>query len=187
MTISPEEVLNFWFEESGPDTWFEKSDSFDDEIRERFGEITETARHGRLDDWMETAQGRVALILLIDQFSRNIHRDSPLSWSEDDRGLAITKRMLDEGQDVSLNHVERTFVYMPLMHSEVLADQNLAVTAFTQLADDGAENGENTVNYSIYHRDIVARFGRFPHRNKILGRESTVEEVAFLKEPNSSF
>lgn len=187
MTISPEDVLSFWFEESGPDKWFEKSDVFDDEIRERFGEIMEGARHGRLRDWVDSTRGRLAQIILIDQFSRNLHRNSPLTWSADSRCLALAKQMIADGQDLALNHAERKFVYIPFMHSEVLADQEQSIALYSTLAEEGAEGGDDTLKYAVLHRDIVARFGRFSHRNEILGRDSTPEEVAFLKEPNSSF
>ncbi|MBT5572551.1 MAG: DUF924 domain-containing protein [Alphaproteobacteria bacterium] len=187
MTISPDDVLNFWFEESGPDKWFEKSNLFDDEIRQRFGETTEAARHGQLEDWMGTPRGRLAQIILIDQFSRNLYRDSPLTWSADDRVLALAKLMIADGQDLPLSHAERKFVYMPFMHSEVLADQERSITLFGMLAEEGPEDGGYTLEYAVLHRDIVAQFGRFPHRNEILGRKSTPEEIAFLKEPNSSF
>lgn len=187
MAIVPEDILTFWFDEAGPSKWFEKDETFDAEIRERFGAVTHQARDGKLETWCETARGCLALIILIDQFSRNIHRGSPLTWSADAHGLALTRLALDKGFDAALGHAERKFLYMPLMHSEVLADQERSVELFQRLADEGAENGAVTVDYAIRHRDIVARFGRFPHRNGILGRESTPEEIELLKDPDASF
>lgn len=187
MGISPDDILTFWFDEAGPEQWFGKDPAFDDEIRERFGAVTHQARDGKLETWSDTPHGCLALIILIDQFSRNIHRGSPLTWSADVHGLALTRLALDKGYDAALDLAERKFLYMPLMHSEHLADQERSVELFRRLAEEGAENGEVTVDYAVRHRDIVARFGRFPHRNEILGRESTPEEIALLEDPDNSF
>ena len=155
---------------------FEQSDAFDAEVRERFGALTHRARDGKLETWSETPRGCLALIILIDQFSRNIHRGSSADMvSGRARAWPLTRLALDRGYDDELNHEERKFLYMPLMHSEGLADQDRSVALFQKLAADGAENGEMTVDYAIRHRDIVAAYGRFPHRNEILGRESTAE------------
>ncbi|MEL0012847.1 MAG: DUF924 family protein, partial [Alphaproteobacteria bacterium] len=183
----PEDVLTFWFDEAGPEKWFNKDDAFDEEIRKRFSELVHTARDGNLESWVETPRGCLALIVLIDQFSRNIHRNSPLAWSADSRALALTKLAIDKGYDRSLGINERKFVYMPLMHSEVLADQDMSMEVFGRLADEGMENSERTMSSAARHREIIERFGRFPHRNEVLGRESTPEETEFLKEPHSSF
>ncbi len=183
----PEEVLAFWFEEAGPEKWFNKDEGFDEEIRERFSELSHKARDGKLESWVETPRGCLALIVLIDQFSRNIHRNSPLAWSADSHALALTKLAIDKGYDRALGLNERKFVYMPLMHSEVMADQDRCMEVFGKLADEGMENSERTMEAAARHREIIERFGRFPHRNDILGRESTPEEIEFLKEPNSSF
>jgi uncharacterized protein (DUF924 family) len=183
----PEDVLTFWFDEAGPEKWFNKDDAFDEEIRERFSELVHTARDGNLESWVETPRGCLALIVLIDQFSRNIHRNSPLAWSADSHALALTKLAIDKGYDRTLGLNERKFVYMPLMHSEVLADQDTSMEVFGGLADEGMENSERTMSSAARHREIIKRFGRFPHRNEVLGRESTPEETEFLKEPNSSF
>ena len=187
MNLTAEDVLAFWFEESGPEQWFEQDDAFDETIRSRFGAACHAARDGKLEPWVETPRGCLALIVLIDQFSRNVHRASPLAWSADVHALALTKLALDKGFDQQLGHNERKFLYMPLMHSEMLTDQELSVELFSRLAGEGAEDGETTVAFAERHREIIERFGRFPHRNETLGRESTPEEIAFLKEPNSSF
>lgn len=181
------DVLDFWFGEVDPEQWFERDDAFDELIRARFAQTVGAARDGTLDDWAGTPHGCLALILLIDQFSRNLHRASPLAWSADDRARALTKRALNASYDDALAHDERTFLYMPLMHSEDPADQELSVELYRALAAEGAERGESTLDYAVRHRDIVARFGRFPHRNAVVGRASTPEEIEFLEEPGSAF
>jgi len=184
MSVTADKVLDFWFNETDRQNWFERSDEFDQVIRDRFGDAVETARADGFTDWHDTARGCLAVIILIDQLSRNIYRDSPLAWSADDVGLACTKRALTRAYDADLGIDERKFLYMPLMHSEVLADQEQCVELFATLATD---EDDVSLDFAIRHRDIVARFGRFPHRNEILGRESTPEDLAFLKEPDSSF
>jgi len=184
MQVTADKVLDFWFNETDRQNWFERSDAFDQIIHDRFGDAVETARAGGFGDWHDTARGCLAVIILIDQFSRNIYRDSPLAWSADDVGLACTKRAMTRGFDADLGVDERKFLYMPLMHSEVLADQEQCVELFRGLATDA---DDVSLDFAIRHRDIIARFGRFPHRNEILGRESTPEELEFLKEPDSAF
>lgn len=187
MTITPDDVLNFWFVENGRDQWFGKEAAFDEEIESRFAEVSHRARDGKLERWVEAPRSCLALILLIDQFSRNLYRQSPLAWSADVHALAIARLALEKGYDEELDKIERAFMYLPFMHSEVLADQERSV-ALTEKNNDGA-NEFNQANYdsAIKHRDIIVRFGRFPHRNEVLERESTAEELEFLKEPGSSF
>lgn len=187
MGVTADKVLDFWFNETDRQNWFERSDAFDQVIRDRFAEAIETARGGGFADWHDTARGCLAVIILIDQLSRNIYRESPLAWSADDVGLSCTRRALVQAYDAGLGLDERKFLYMPLMHSEALADQEQCVELFRTLAAEGAADGELSLEFAIRHRDIIARFGRFPHRNEILGRESTPEELEFLKEPNSAF
>lgn len=182
--VTADEVLDFWFRETDREDWFERSDGFDQVIRDRFAQAVETARAGGYAGWCDTPRGSLAVIILIDQFSRNIYRDSPRAWSADDVALSCTKRAIARAYDADLGIEERKFLYMPLMHSEVLADQEQCVELFGRLATDA---DHVSLEFAIRHRDIVARFGRFPHRNEILGRESTAEERAFLEEPNSSF
>jgi uncharacterized protein (DUF924 family) len=184
MSMTADKVLDFWFNETDRQNWFERSDAFDQVIRDRFGDAVEIARAGGFTDWHETPRGCLAVIILIDQLSRNIYRDSPLAWSADDVGLSCTKQAITRAYDADLGIDERKFLYMPLMHSEVLADQEQCVELFETLATD---EDDVSLDFAIRHRDIIARFGRFLHRNKILGRESTPEELAFLKEPDSSF
>ena len=181
MAIAPEDILTFWFDEAGPSKWFEKDEAFDAEIRERFGAVTHQARDGKLEKWCETARGCLALIILIDQFSRNIHRGSPLTWSADVHGIALTRLALDKGYDAALGHTERKFLYMPLMHSESKEIHKAAELLFS------APGLEDNYEFELKHKAIIDRFGRYPHRNKVLGRRSRKAEIEFLKEPNSSF
>ena len=187
MTLESDEVLSFWFEENGTEQWFGKEKSFDEKIRVRFYELMQRAREGELESWIREPRTCLALIILIDQFSRNLYRNSPLSWSADSYALALSKQAIEKNYDNSMNHNEKAFLYLPLMHSEVLEDQDLCVKLVERTLV--SENEFNLKNYesALRHQYIIARFGRFPHRNKILGRISTKEEIEFLKEPNSSF
>jgi uncharacterized protein (DUF924 family) len=186
-TITPEQVYDFWFVESGPEDWFGKDTAFDTAIRFRFAPAVAAAREGRLQRWAEAARPCLSLILAIDQFSRNIFRQSPLAWSADARALALADAAIARGHDKGMSVDERKFLYMPFMHSEVLADQERCVELFAGLAAEDADKAGRAHEFAVRHRDIVARFGRFPHRNAVLGRRSTDEEIAFLQEPNSAF
>ncbi len=195
-----ERVLQFWFgdlDEQGladghhQQRWFNKDTAFDDEIRHRFATDHQIAVSGGHTDWRTTARGELAYVIVVDQFSRNMFRGDPRSWAWDSIALSAAKRALDKGWERSLRVHERTFLYMPLMHSEVLADQERCVQLFStfaqQLQGEAAATLGNGVHFAIAHRDIIARFGRFPHRNAILGRRTTAEEEHFLTQPNSSF
>lgn len=178
---SPDAVLAFWFEECGFADWFQKSDAFDATLRARFGATHAAACDGGLDDWEETRDGRMALILLLDQMSRNLHRGEPRAFAQDGRARAVARRAIALG-DHAVSPPERClFLYLPFEHSESAADQALCMALYRALG-----NAEWT-EYARQHQVIVDRFGRFPHRNEILGRESTAEEIEFLKQPNSSF
>lgn len=187
MAVTPEEVLKFWFEQNGREQWFGKEPAFDEEIRRRFGETAHLARDGKLERWVEAPHSCLALLILIDQFSRNLYRESPLAWSADVHALAIARLALEKGFEASLSDVERAFLYLPFMHSEDLADQERCVALTAPFAGSDDEFLEANYKSACKHRDIIARFGRFPHRNAVLGRTSTPEEVDFLKEPDSSF
>jgi uncharacterized protein (DUF924 family) len=188
---TPEDVLEFWF---GPDpanppadkirSWFQKSPAFDATIRERFFAAWELAVAGRLTEWERSAEGRLAQVIVLDQFSRNLWRDDPRTWAQDERVRGLMRQALAAGDLERLSLPQRSFLLMPLMHSEDLADQDEAVVRFTELRDAG---GQDAVQWAVAHRDIVARFGRFPHRNAVLGRATTPEEESFLREPGSSF
>ncbi len=174
-------VLRFWFEESTPQQWFEKSDEYDRIIEDRFGDLHREAANGDHDGWTDSADGSLALILVLDQFSRNLFRDDPRAFAQDAKALSIAKKAIAEGQDREVPEDRRVFFYVPFEHSEDLADQEDSLPYFEALANP------EYLRYAIAHRDIIARFGRFPHRNAVLGRESTADEIAFLKTPGSSF
>ena len=169
------DVLEFWAE-AGPAKWWSKDDEFDALVSKRFGELHQQAVEGDLDHWENSSpDSALALIIILDQFSRNLFRGQATAFSADAKALAICNRCLDAKIDVAMRDDLRSFAYMPLMHSEHLDDQNRSVVICQQL---GSEEG---LAAAIEHRDIIARFGRFPHRNTVLNRESTADEIAFLK------
>lgn len=197
---SYEEVLEFWFgsldgEADYPDDhagkWFGGDESFDDEIRLHFAELHAEIAAGEHEMWSESPRGRLAMILVLDQFSRNMFRGTPKMFAYDEEALALSLELLDRGMDEELRFVERAFAYMPLMHSEHLAIQQRCVDCFERLLDEvpaeQRERYENYLDFAERHRNIVARFGRFPHRNEVVGRETTEEEAEFLEQPGSSF
>ncbi|HKY62867.1 MAG TPA: DUF924 family protein [bacterium] len=177
---SPRDILDFWWGEAA-DKWWSKDPAFDGEIRRRFEPTLRAAARGELDSWREEPESCLAYILLLDQFSRNIYRDSPQAFAQDRLALAASLEGQRRGFDQRLRPEQRIFFYMPMEHSEDREIQAQALQAFGSLGQ-----GEN-LDYARGHAQIIERFGRFPHRNKILGRESTPEEEAFLKEPNSAF
>ena len=187
MAVSPDEVLKFWFEENGREQWFGKDEAFDDEIRRRFGEAAHQARDGKLERWVEAPRSCLALVILIDQFSRNLYRDSPLAWSADVHALAVAKLAVEKGYDAKLNNHERAFLYLPFMHSETLADQKHCVELVGEMVEGGDEFNQANYESALKHHDIITRFDRFPHRNDILRRECTVEELEYLKDQDASF
>jgi uncharacterized protein (DUF924 family) len=174
-------VLKFWFEDSEPKDWFMKSDDFDEKVRQILGPLYEKAKTGHLDAWSQTPKGVVALCILLDQVPRNIFRGSPDSFATDGKALVLVKVALEKGFEKDLDQDEKSFLLLPLEHSEDLADQERSVELFKI---HGSESG---YDYAIRHRDIVARFGRFPHRNAVLGRENTEEETELLTQPGSGF
>ncbi len=173
-------ILDFWF--ASEDLWFKKDDAFDEIIRQRFVADHESAAAGGLADWRETPDGCLALIVLLDQFPRNMFRGTARAFATDALAINITETAVDRGFDQALPAVRRRFVYMPLMHAEDVDHQRRCVDLFEAL-----ENDPGGVEYAIKHLEIIQRFGRFPHRNEILGRLSTPEEAAFLETPGSSF
>jgi len=176
-----QDVLDFWFLPAGTSghltarqAWFRKDPAFDDEIRTRFEPLIRRAIAGELQDWEDEPRGALARILLLDQFTRNIWRDTPQAFSGDAAALAGAQRALDAGHDQAVSPVERAFFYLPFEHSEDLADQDRGIALYTAAGDtDG-------LKWAKIHHDIIARFGRFPHRNAVLGRATTAEEQAFL-------
>ncbi|HVE89195.1 MAG TPA: DUF924 family protein [Burkholderiaceae bacterium] len=186
-----EEVLDFWFGAAGDSErgktrqlWFLKSDETDQLVRNRFGGTVEAALNGRIDEWALTPRGKLASIIVLDQLTRNIFRDTPRSFAGDAQALRLSSSLVDREDDRLLALRERWFVYMPFEHSEFLNDQIESVRLFEQLAKEGLEE---PLPWAVKHYDVIKRFGRFPHRNSILGRESTTEEVEFLNEPGSRF
>ena len=175
------DVLEFLFNELEPKQWFVKDRDLDAMIEARFSLLVEQARAGELFSWRVTPQGRLAEIILIDQFSRNIFRDKPESFSADPVARVLAQETIGAGADQRLDVQERAFLYMPFMHSESQAIHEQAVVLFDQ------PGLEYNLEFEYKHKAIVDRFGRYPHRNEILGRKSTEEEIAFLKAPGSSF
>lgn len=195
MDIKAQEILDFWFGETGSDEygterkeWFVKSDDFDQTIRGRFGADVTAALRGQYDSWTESsvpARQTLAYIVLLDQFTRNIFRDTGDMYAGDEGALGAAQQMVAQGRDTELIPVERVFCYLPYEHSEDIAVQNESLRLFGSLVGQSAGGG--FIEYAKAHHVIVERFGRFPHRNALLGRESTEAEIAFLKEPGSSF
>lgn len=195
-----EAVLEFWFGSNPDDAaiakeksalWWSKNPQVDDEIRGRFEGLVAKAAAGELSYWEATPAGRLALILLTDQFPRNIYRDSPRAFAYDAKALAWCLDGIEQHVDRKLRPIERVFLYLPLEHAESLEHQDKSVKYFGELVSIVDEPDKAVfkeyLDFAIRHRDIIARFGRFPHRNKILGRQFTAEEIAFLNEPGSSF
>ena len=173
-TKSASDVLSFW-KEAGPDKWFVKDDGFDRAIRNNFLATYEAAAAGDLHGWAATPEGALALIIVLDQFPRNMFRDSVKAFAADPLALDVATRAIDSGFDRKVGPEMRAFFYLPLMHSEDIADQERCVELCRALGD------ENNLKYAEIHADIIRRFGRFPHRNPLLGRETTPEEEAYLQ------
>ena len=176
-----EEILNFWFKECKPEQWFKKNEDFDQMIKNRFPSAIEDAINGKLNSWEETETGCLALIIVLDQFTRNVFRDTPHAFAGDKRALALSQTCCDKGYLNNPDIKRRQFMLMPMMHSENLAVQDASLPLFFKYTS------EKDYEYAKKHREIIERFGRFPHRNVILGRKSTIEELDFLKQPGSSF
>ncbi len=171
----PADVVGFW-RDAGPKRWFAKDDAFDADFRQRFLAAHEAAASGALDAWESTAEGALALLILLDQFPRNAFRGSARMFATDDRALAVAGRAVDAGVDAATEPALRPFLYMPFMHSEALSDQDRCVALAAGLP------GGDTLRFAELHRDIIVRFGRFPHRNAVLGRATTAQEQRFLDE-----
>jgi len=179
--MSPTTILHFWFTELTPKQHYAKDAALDEAIRTRFGATLEAAARCELFSWRETPEGRLAEILVLDQFSRNVYRDTPRAFAQDPLALAMAQELVASGQDRSLPLVQRSFAYMPYMHSESALVHAQAVELFSQ------PGLEDTLRFELRHKGIIDRFGRYPHRNALLGRASSPEELAFLTEPGSAF
>jgi uncharacterized protein (DUF924 family) len=188
-----EAVLDFWFGAPGSaghgrtrKEWFAKDDAFDRSIRDRFGAAIEQTLRGEHDDWAGEPRSALAQIVVLDQLTRNAFRGTARAFAGDARALAAASRMVGARQDEALPPFMRSFVYLPFEHAEGLAMQDESVRLFKRLVGDGDDPGQ-LLGYALRHRAVIERFGRFPHRNEILGRQSTAEEIAFLKRPGSGF
>lgn len=176
-----EEVLRFWFEQNGPEQWWSSDPEFDAAIRSRFGTLHGRVVQGELHGWRDTPEGRLAEIIVLDQFSRNLYRDDPRAFAADGMALALAQEAVRIGADQAVPPVRRQFVYMPYQHSESRRIHRAAVPLFASL------DVPESLDFERRHKAIIDRFGRYPHRNRVLGRSSTEEEIAFLREPGSSF
>jgi len=200
MTIQPEHILDFWFGPVGTTPsivarqrklWFGKSAANDQAVTDQFANTLVTATAGQLDHWANTPRGRLALLVVFDQFPHHIHRDQPQAFATDPQALALSLEALKAGEDAQLAPIERVFLYLPLEHAESNGMQDRSVSLYEKLAHESTTDEralfEDFLNHARRHRDVVARFGRFPHRNAILGRPSSDDELEFLKQPGSRF
>lgn len=177
--VSPEEVLEFWLDEVGPDNWYKPSEDLDQTVRDRFEASWENARAGACSLWLTYPNGTLAYVTLTDQFPRNMFRGEARAFATDAAALAAAKVAISRGWDMKIDEPARQFFYLPLMHSENLSDQDRCVRLICErMPDHGAEN----MNHSRAHREVIRRFGRFPHRNAALGRPSNAAERAFEAE-----
>lgn len=178
-----QEILHFWFEETKASQWFQKNEDFDRIIRDRFQAAYRLAADGVCDSWGDEPQGSLALCIVLDQFPRNIYRGQPESFATDARALRLARQAIARGFDQALAPAHRRFLYLPFEHSEDIKDQERAVALFQ------AMQGEDPLgyDYAMRHHAIIARFGRFPHRNAILGRKNTSEEDEYLAQPGAGF
>jgi len=174
-----ENILSFWFDEAGPKTWYKKSDAFDARIRDKFETLSiNLARQCSRPPhpWEDRPESSLALIIALDQFSRNMYRDTPAAFAWDATALGVSERMIGKNWDVKIPQDRRAFVYMPYMHSEDIKHQNICVGLMDRRIDD-----PSNYEHAVAHQALIERFGRFPHRNQILGRDSTAEETDFLE------
>lgn len=175
------DVLQFWFSALTPAQWFAKSNELDAQITKQFGNMLQAAAAGELWQWRQNSHGRLAEIIVLDQFSRNVYRDTPQAFAQDPMVLVLAQEAVAAGCDASLNAAEKAFLYMPYMHSESAVIHEQAVKLFNQ------PGLETNYEFELKHKVIIDRFGRYPHRNAILGRQSSAEEIEFLNQPGSSF
>jgi uncharacterized protein (DUF924 family) len=189
--IDPRSVLDFWFSPRAKAVWFEKDSAFDEEIRARFGAAVHEAQMGGLRAWEESQTGSLALLILIDQMARNIYRGEAKAFLGDSRARAVAAAAIARDFDKGLPVSRRRFFYLPFEHAEDVVNQDRSIQLFTQLFEsatpDERREAEEQLDYAHRHRDIIKRFGRYPHRNEALGRVSTEDEIEFLKKPGSSF
>jgi uncharacterized protein (DUF924 family) len=178
-----DEILQFWFEDIEHSMWFKKDPEFDKDLEQRFGRLLVLGCEDQLDGWCKTPRGRLALIILLDQFSRNIHRGTSRCFDADPKALRLAVTGIDDGSDIDLSLEQRSFFYLPLRHAEDLEMQKLGLVKTRELNDAGYGSDK----YALNHLELVERFGRFPHRNAALGRPSTAEENEYLKGDKAGF
>lgn len=181
--VTASDVCRFWFEEIEHSFWFKKDVEFDQSLEKRFRRVLEHAQQGELDHWCDGATGYLGLIIVLDQFSRNIHRDSPQAFAADAKALQLTLEAIEKGLDEELTAERRSFLYLPLRHAENLAMQQLGLEKTRELN----ALGYGSDKYALNHLELVERFGRFPHRNEVLGRENTPEEETYLADGKAGF
>jgi uncharacterized protein (DUF924 family) len=174
-------VIDFWFNQLTPAQWYAKSDALDQQIKEAFLDVHRAVVAGECDLWRDTAEGRLAEIIILDQFSRNMFRGSAMSFAYDSQALTLAQEAVRHGVDQQFSAQKKQFLYMPYMHSESLVVHQTAVALFDQ------PGLEESLEFEYKHLAIIQRFGRYPHRNELLGRASTLEELEFLQQPGSSF
>ena len=184
---SPREILAFWFSERARPLWFQKDAAFDADIRDRFGPLVHQAQMGAFDEWRSSADGALALLLVLDQFARNIHRGQAKAFLGDARARDVAGDAVRRGFDQRYPFPDRIFFYLPFEHCETLANQDRFIALLEGCVREFGEVAAEYLEYGHHHRKIIKRFGRFPHRNEALGRETTEEETEFLKGPFSSF
>lgn len=191
MSPDAQAVIDFWFAEENAPHWYVKDAALDSEIRRRFGAMVEAASAGQLDDWAQTPTGWLALLILLDQFTRNLYRNDARAWAQDVNAQRLALSGIASGDDRRLTAQQRVFAYMPLEHAENIELQNRVVGLFERLRDeqpaDRREHFDEYVTYARRHRDVIERFGRFPHRNALLGRASSDEEKIYLAQPGAGF
>ena len=181
--ITADEVLKFWFEDIEHSCWFKKDPEFDSNLENRFGDLLQSAKSDRLDDWCQSPQSCLALVIVLDQFSRNIHRENPASFEADAKALQLCLTGIEKGFDHELTLEQRSFLYLPLRHSEDLEMQKLGLVKTRELN----AAGYGTDKYALNHLALIERFGRFPHRNTCLGRSNTREEELYLADGKAGF
>lgn len=177
--MTPETIIDFWFAESSRGFWFRSTPEMDARLRDRFIGVWLAAAEEELISWEESPEGALALIIILDQFPLNMFRGKPLAYATEEQARNIARAAIDRGLDRDLSNEQNSFLYMPFMHSEDMADQALSIKLFEQSGLEGS------IRFAQHHHDIVQRFGRFPHRNKILGRQSRGEEIAYLASSES--
>lgn len=177
------EILHFWFEETPPALWFQKNDDFDNQIRAKFLPAYKLAADGLCDSWRDTSEGCLALCIILDQFPRNMFRGHPDAFATDSKALAVAKFAIGRGFDQTLSATHRRFLYLPFEHSEELADQERALALFQSMQ----EEDPLAYDYAVRHYEVIRHYGRFPHRNAILGRKNTPEEHEYLAQPGAGF